>query len=186
MTTSLIRDVYQKASVVDSGRFFTTVNELTDQLPALRPQVLRQVTQAIRGVGDFNCDKILVEEEKGAIIGAAISLETGLPLAMARPYTYQVPGIRVNYDSEYCKGSLFVNGIVPGDRVTIVDDTISTGGVLVALIRAVREAGAIVHDVIAVIEKVDNGGVARVQKATGIEVKTILKIQICDGIVQVL
>ena len=186
MTMSLIRDVYQKASVVDSGRFSTTVNELTDQLPALRPQVLRQVTQAICRTGDFNCDKILVEEEKGAILGAAVSLDTGLALAIARPYTYQVPGIRVNYDSEYCKGSLFVNGIVRDDRVTIVDDTISTGGVLVALIRAVREAVAIVHYDIPFIQKLHNGGVARVQKQTGVEVKTILKIQIRDGKVEVL
>jgi adenine phosphoribosyltransferase len=79
-----------------------------------------------------------------------------------------------------------VNGIDPGDRVTVIDDTISTGGTLVALLRAVQTIGAEVHDVVALVEKIDNGGVARVFEKCGIRVKTLLKIQIVDGRVIVL
>ena len=55
-----------------------------------------------------------------------------------------------------------------------------------ALLRAVRAIGAEVHDVVVLVEKVDNGGVARVFEKCGIRVKTLLKIQIVDGRVVVL
>jgi adenine phosphoribosyltransferase len=36
----MIKNVYETARVVNSGNHLTTVNELTDQIPALRPKVL--------------------------------------------------------------------------------------------------------------------------------------------------
>jgi adenine phosphoribosyltransferase len=181
-----LRNVYQQAGVVFSGRFETTVNELTDQLPALRPEIMEEAASEILRLGDFACDKVLVEEEKGAALGGVVALKAGLPLAMARRYNYDIPSFKVPLQSEYIEGQLYVNGIEPGDRVTVIDDTISTGGTLVALLRAVRAIGAEVHDVVALVEKVDNGGVARVFEKCGIRVKTLLKIQIVDGRVVVL
>src|SRR5256885_2556648 len=184
--STLIRAVYERASLVFSGRYYTTINELTDQIPALRPEVLWEAGLQIVGRGDFACDKLLVEEDKGAAIGAVVSVMTGVPLAMARPYAYSIPSIKVAYDSEYVRGDLYMNGIEPGERVVIVDDTISTGGVVTALIDAIRGAGATVHDAVALVEKVDNDGVRRVREATGVTVKTVLRIRIEDGRVVVL
>jgi adenine phosphoribosyltransferase len=181
-----LRTVYQHAGVVFSGRFETTVNELTDQLPALRPEIMQEAVEEILRIGDFDCDKLLVEEEKGAALGGVVALRAGLPLAMARRYNYDIPSFKVPLDSEYIEGHLYVNGIQPGDRVIVIDDTISTGGTLIALLRAMEDLGAVVHDVVALVEKVDNGGVQRVLEKTGIAVKTLLKIQIVDGRVVVL
>jgi len=181
-----LRTVYQHAGVVFSGRFETTVNELTDQLPALRPEIMTEAADEILRIGDFNCDKLLVEEEKGAALGGVVALRAGLPLAMARRYSYDIPSFKVPLESEYIEGHLYVNGIQPGDRVIVIDDTISTGGTLIALLRAVQAMDALVHDVVALVEKVDNHGVERVFQKTGIAVKTLLKIQIVDGQVVVL
>jgi adenine phosphoribosyltransferase len=181
-----LRTVYQHAGVVFSGRFQTTVNELTDQLPALRPEIMAEAADEILGIGDFDCDKLLVEEEKGAALGGVVALKAGLPLAMARRYNYDIPSFKVPLESEYIEGHLYVNGIQPGDRVIVIDDTISTGGTLIALLRAVQDLGAVIHDVVALVEKVDNHGVERVFEKTGIQVKTLLKIQIVDGRVVVL
>ncbi len=181
-----LKAVYERAGVVLSGRYHTTVNELTDQLPALRPEILEEAVSEVMRLGDFDCDKLLVEEEKGAILGGVVALKAGLSLAMARRYNYDIPSFKVPLDSEYIQGHLYVNGIEPGDRVIIIDDTISTGGTLLALIHAVQEIGATVHDVVALVEKVDNDGVSRVYKQCGIEVKTLLRIQIVDGKVVVL
>jgi len=176
--TDTLRAVYERANVVFSGRFYTTVNEFTDQIPALRPEVLRMVTNLAMKNLALECDKLLVEEEKGAALGAALSLATGIPLAMARSYPYEIPSIKIAYDSEYVGGHLYVNGVEPNDRVVIVEDTISTGGVLTALIRAVQGIGARVHDALAIVEKVENGGVARVLKETGVRVKTLLRVRV--------
>jgi adenine phosphoribosyltransferase len=181
-----LKTVYQQAGVVFSGRFETTVNELTDQLPALRPEIMAEAADEILRIGDFNCDKLLVEEEKGAALGGVVALKAGLPLAMARRYNYDIPSFKVPLQSEYVEGHLYVNGIQPGDRVIVIDDTISTGGTLVALLSAVQDLGAVVHDVVALVEKVDNHGVERVFESCGIHVKTLLKIQIVDGRVVVL
>jgi len=86
---------------------------------------------------------------------------TNLPLAIARWYPYSLDEhneIKVDLTSEYFTGDLYLNGVSPGDRVAIVDDTISTGGALIALIKAIRDAGADVTEAICVIEKLGNGG----------------------------
>jgi adenine phosphoribosyltransferase len=178
--------VYERAGVVLSGRYETTVNELTDQLPALRPEILAEAADEILRLGDFNCDKLLVEEDKGATLAGVIALKAGLPLAMARRYNYDIPSYKVPLESEYIEGHLYVNGVEPGDRVTVIDDTISTGGTLIALLCAVQQMGAQIHDVVALVEKVDNHGVERVYRECGVRVKTLLKIRIVDGRVIVL
>lgn len=180
----ILEDSYAAARVVDSGRYLTSVNELCDHIPALRPRLLEHVTARLLASLDLaGCTKILVEEEKGAVIGAALSLATGLPLALARAYPYDVPGHRVDFDSEYTGGSLYVNGIEPGDRVCLVDDTLSTGGTLIALVKAVREIGAEVTEAAVVVEKPANGGREALRSRTGLEVGSLIRIDVSrDGV----
>ncbi|WP_437997049.1 hypothetical protein WMF26_40055 [Sorangium sp. So ce185] len=65
-----------------------------------------------------------------------------------------------------------MNGISPGDRIVIVDDTIGTGGKLAALIEAVQMAGASVGAVLFAVEKVDNRSAELIRSRFGIEVKS--------------
>jgi adenine phosphoribosyltransferase len=183
----MLRQVYENAKVITVGDHLTTVNEFTDQIPALRPKVLWQAALEVNKIGIFNCNKILCEEDKGAPIGTAVSLITGIPLAIARWYPYMFPDeIAVPIACEYYKGNLYVNGIEEGDKITIVDDTISTGGTIISMVEAIRKRNASVEEIIAVVEKVNYHGVEKVRKVTGIDVKTILKIQVENGKVNVI
>ena len=83
----------------------------------------------------------------------------------------------VDLRSEYLNGRLVLNGISPGMRALIVDDTLSTGGTVIALIDAIRRRGGHVAGAVATIEKVDEGGRARVFDATGVTVLTVMKIR---------
>lgn len=174
----LLEEVYEGAATVPSGRHRTTVNEFTDQSPALRPAVLREAVDRLVAIGTFDSDKILVEEDKGAILGGAVSLAVGLPLAVARWYSYDLGdrSVSVPIESEYFSGTLYVNGVEQGDRLTIVDDTISTGGTLTALIEAVHAAGAKVTEVLTVVEKAENGGRQKVAERFGVEIRSLLRI----------
>jgi len=185
----LLKDVYETAKVVKSGTHYTTINEFTDQLPALRPKVLWEAALAVVKTGNLNVDKIVTEEDKGAPLATLVSVMTNTPLAIARWYPYSLGThneVKVKIDSEYFRGDLYLNGVSPGDKVAIIDDTISTGGALIALIKAVREAGGIIGEVVCVVEKVGNFGVKRVFEETGVIVKTILKITVTEAEVKVL
>ena len=50
---------------------------------------------------------------------------------------------------------MYLNDLNQGERVAIVDDVLSTGGTLEAVIEGVRRAGAEVAEIIAVVEKGD-------------------------------
>jgi len=183
----ILHEVYENARVVRTGKHLTTINELCDQIPALRPEVLRAAVDETLKFGTFGANKILSEEDKGAPIAAAVSLALNLPLCMARWYTYQIPDqISVDIKSEYFSGSLYVNGLNKGDKILLIDDTLSTGGTMVALINAVRKAGAEVVGAIAIVEKVANDGHDFVWLRTGIDVKTCMKIDVMESGVRVL
>lgn len=183
-----IERVYSQAAVTRSGSYLTTVNELTDQLPAITPETLDAATTLLSHEISSDVDKVCVEEDKGMPIGVAIAMERELPLAVARWYTYEIDAFdhlrtSVDIDSEYFSGRLYLNGVESGDRVTIVDDTISTGGTMIALIEAIREAGASVAEAHCVVEKHENGGVERVRSETGVEVTTAISIEVdTDGV----
>jgi len=183
-----IKSVYACAEVTDSGGYLTTVNELTDQLPALSPQTLSAATTLVRRELSADVDKIAVEEDKGMPIGVAMAREEQLPLSVARWYTYEIDELEemqttVDIDSEYFSGELYLNGVESGDSVTIVDDTISTGGTMIAMIEAIRDAGATVEEAHCVVEKSKNGGVERVAEQTGVDVTTAVEIEVdSDGV----
>jgi adenine phosphoribosyltransferase len=183
----VLRDVYTNAGVVNSGSYLTTVNELCDQVPALRPDLLRYVVSQMRQLIDLSsCTKLLSEEEKGAPIATAMSLATDLPLAMARHYPYALPTAPVGFSSEYTAGSLYVNGIEPGDVVCIVDDTLSTGGTIAALIDTVIARGATVSSVVVAVEKSENGGRRMLAEKYDVQIVSLIQIAVTGAGVAIL
>lgn len=191
----LLEEIYEGAPTVLTGQYRTTINELTDQRPALRPEVLAEAVNRLIRLGTFSgATKLLVEEDKGGILAGPVCLATRLPLAVARWYPYDLPADERNpvtvaeISSEYFSGRLYLNGIEPGDRVVIIDDTVSTGGTLVALIEAVRRAGAEVTEALVITEKPANGGARAVHTRCGVAVRPVLRIGIdpASGLVHVL
>ena len=80
----------------------------------------------------------------------------------------------------YGKGKLYINYVKKGDRVLIVDAVVSTGGTLVAVLGGLKKAGAIVKDVVCVVER--GNGRKVVKDATGFDVKTLVKIDVKDKV----
>ncbi len=62
------------------------------------------------------------------------------------------------------EGKMYLNGIDKGDRVVIIDDTLSTGGAVIALAEALKTAGSTIEKVICAIEKVQNKGKEKVKR----------------------
>lgn len=62
----------------------------------------------------------------------------------------------------------------------IIDDVISTGGTMIALINAIRQAGAEIIDIIVAVDKEEYGGIKRIKEATGLETKSVISVYVTD------
>ncbi len=74
---------------------------------------------------------------------------------------------------------MYINGIKSGDRVVIVDDVISTGGTMKALVTAFRRMGVEIVDIIVVIEKGDRK--EELEAELEVKIKTLVKVEVRDG-----
>ena len=177
---SLVQASFDNKPLLPVGDFKFLINPLTEQIPATTAELLQATTKWLVEVGNFQAaTKIAGEEDKGAILVASTALETGLPFGMARWYPSGLEGqVGVDFKMEYASGQLFLNGIEQGDQVIIVDDMISTGGTMLALIEAVEKADATIVDIICVAEKIEYRGVNRIREETGYPVKTLLQISV--------
>lgn len=176
----LVIKAFDDQPLIRFGKYKFLINPLTEQIPATSAELLQAATDWIVAEGDFSqATKIAGEEDKGAILVAATSLATTLPFGLARWYPAGLEGqIPVDFDMEYTSGQLFLNGIEKDDKVIIVDDMISTGGTMLALIEAVQLAKGRIVDIVCVAEKLEYKGVQRIANETGYLVKTLLKISI--------
>jgi adenine phosphoribosyltransferase len=165
-----------EAPVFKRGTYNYFIHPITDGVPEVSPELIREVTGHIVRIADLEVDKIVTVEAMGIPIGIGLSLICDIPLVIIRKRKYGLPGeIEVSQVTGYSKSQLFLNGINKGDRVIVVDDVISTGGTLLATLESLRVAGATVKDVVVVIERGD--GVARL-KDKGFEVRTMVQVDV--------
>jgi adenine phosphoribosyltransferase len=152
----LLANIYRNATVVRNGQYWTTVNRFTDHTEALSPGLLLDIGWAMIPKIPRETSIILGEEEKGASIATTVSLLTGIPLVLARYYTYPIEdacktSIVTDIQHEYYAGRLVLSGLRRSQIITIVEDTISTGGTMKAVAAACARAGAKVVAVVSAV-----------------------------------
>ncbi len=99
---------------------------------------------------------------------------------VVRKRSYGLEGeVAVHQTTGYSEGELYINGLNKGDRVFLVDDVVSTGGTMAAVIKALKRIGVEIIDVMAIIEKGD--GRKFVEKETGIKVHTLVRANVIKG-----
>lgn len=170
----------REAPVVEMEGYQYFVHPITDGIPHLEPALLREIVVGIIRCADLaGVEKIVTPAAMGIHIGTAVSLATDIPLVVVRKRSYGLPGeVAVHQVTGYAEGELFLNGVEAGDRVLVVDDVVSTGGTLRAILEALEEVGAEVADVVTVITKEDGG--ERLADAA-IRVKTLATVVVEDG-----
>ncbi len=180
-----LKESLKNILVIRRGEYEYFIHPITDGVPLLEPDVLRESSMYIAKTVDLNVDKILTIEAMGIHLATTLSLMTDIPVVIVRKRRYGLEGeVAVHQVTGYSKGELYINGVSEGDRILIVDDVISTGGTLMSVISALKQMGAIITDVITVFERGE--GVKEVKKSTGFDVKTLIKIDVRDGKVTVL
>jgi len=164
------------APVFKRGSYNYFIHPITDGVPEMEPELIREVAAHVVRIADLDVDKIVTVEAMGIPIGTALSLMADVPMIIIRKRKYGLPGeIEVSQVTGYSKSQLFLNGIKKGDRVIVVDDVVSTGGTMLAVLQSLQVAGAVVKDVVAVIQRGD--GVTRLA-AEGYDVKTMVRVEV--------
>jgi len=165
-----------EAPVFKRGDYNYFIHPITDGVPEIRPELIREVVGHIMRIADLDVDKIVTVEAMGIPIGIALSIITDIPLVIIRKRKYGLPGeIEVSQVTGYSRSQLFLNGIEQGDRVIVVEDVISTGGTLLATLQSLKVAGAVVKDVVVVIQRGD--GAERLREK-GYEVRTMVQVEV--------
>jgi len=175
-----LKESLRTAPVVDFGGYQYFVHPVTDGVPELNKELLEEIIDGVIGIADLDCDKILTPEAMGIPIASALTLRTGIPFCIIRKKKYKLPGeVEVLQKTGYSKGALYINGLRKGDRVVIVDDVLSTGGTMRAIVTTLRKMGVVINDIVVVVEK---GGVKpALERELGLKIKSLVKVDVRDG-----
>ncbi|MGQ0534910.1 MAG: hypoxanthine/guanine phosphoribosyltransferase [Methanobacteriota archaeon] len=175
-----LRSSLATTPIVKMGEYDYFVHPLTDGVPSIDPKMISEVVEGMRKVADPRFDRIVTAEAMGIPIGVLLSVATGKPLTILRKRSYQLPGeVALHQVTGYRKNELYVNGLSAGDRVLFVDDVISTGGTLGAVIEAFRKIGVDLVDIVVVFEK--GRGAQRLRDQYGVTIKALLKVEVRNG-----
>lgn len=176
-----LRASLQAAPVIWKGDYPYFIHPITDGVPRMDPEILRAITNLVMERVDWSkVDVLLGIEAMGLPLTAPLSMATGLPLIIARKRSYGLDGeIEIDQSTGYSKGAMYLNDLKEGERIAVLDDVLSTGGTLEAVIEGVRRAGANVTEVITVVEK--GGGLKRLQNHyPTIRIQSLVRLEM-DG-----
>lgn len=146
---ALARSIYEIAHL--TGSFTLRSGQISQEyfdkyLFEAEPAVLREVAAQLQALIPPGT-RVLAGLEMGGIpVATALSLATGLPAAFVRKKA-----------KAYGTCKLAEGADVAGKGIVIVEDVVTTGGQVILSAKDLREAGAVVEDVICVIERNPEG-----------------------------
>jgi len=182
----ILKESLRDAPIVMRGDYPYFIHPLTDGIPQIEPALLKDaVNEIIKRIDVDSFDKILAIEAMGLPIGVSLSLAIEKPLVVVRKKSYGLEGeVVVIQKTGYSKGKLYINSVKRRDTLLIVDDVLSTGGTIIAVVEGIRKIGAKIADIVVVVNK--NRNIEKIERAIGMKIKSITNIEILNGHVHVL
>ena len=175
-----VKKSLENSPIVKKGEYNYFVNPISDGVPAMDPKMLRELSLMVHKYADLNIDKIVAVEAMGIHLATALSLATDIPFVVIRKRQYGLEGeTEVYQKTGYGSSNLYINDLHKGEKILLIDDVVSTGGTLIALIKTLQDLGLEIKSTVAVIEKGE--GKKIVEEETGVEVISIVKLDVIDG-----
>lgn len=179
--TKLITSLKQ-SPIVKKGNYYYVIHPITDGVPQITPELLKEVTQAMKQeiskLTPF--DKLVTIEAMGIPLASTLSLEMDIPFSIIRKRSYDLPNERmVAQQTGYSKSTLFINGLNENDSIVIVDDVLSTGGTIKAVLQTLKEMKVIVKGVFIAVDK---GNIAKsLSEETQVPIHSLVHICVSNG-----
>jgi orotate phosphoribosyltransferase len=144
LRADIVRAAYVEGSFVFAGgerrRYY-----LDKYLFETRPAILRRLARFLAGLVPAGTERLAAPALGAVALGAALSLELGIPLVIVRP------------DADRGADRAVEGELYPGERVAIVEDVVSSGGRALRAATLVRAAGGRVARVLAVVDRQEGG-----------------------------
>ena len=163
LARDLVKASYLKGDfVLRSGR---RSNRYFDKfLFETEPALLKELGRHLAELVPTETQRLAAPELGAVLLGGAVSMETGLPLILVRkePKGY---GTAKQLEGRY----------EPGERVTVIEDVVTTGGDSLRSVQALRDAGLEVIHLVVVLDR-GEGGEDNIKNA-GIPYAPLFRVQ---------
>jgi len=176
----------KEAPIVKKGEYHYVIHPITDGIPQITPALLTEVTMALKEkitpLRPF--DKIVTMEAMGIPLASALSLELTIPFTIIRKRSYGLPDEQhVQQQTGYSESTLYINGLNSGDSIVIVDDVLSTGGTLKAVLHTLKQMNVTVKAVFVAVDKGDAAD--QLTKETGVPIESLVHITVSEDTVHI-
>ena len=140
VTASYLKGDFVLRSGKRSNRYFDKFLFETD------PELLRRLGKQLATLVPLTTQRLAAPELGAVLLGGAVSMETGLPLVLVRkePKSYGT--------SKQIEGRM-----ERGDRITVIEDVVTTGGDSLRSAQVLRDAGADVIHLVVVLDRGEGG-----------------------------
>jgi orotate phosphoribosyltransferase len=128
-----------------------------------QPDVLEAMGREIARRLPADTQRIAGPELGAVALAAAASLASRVPFFIVR-----------NAKKEYGTAKVIEGKLLPGERVVLVEDIVTTGGQVVEAIKNIAAAGAVVTKVIVALDRLEGGRENIVAAAPGVAYEPIL------------
>ena len=123
-----------------SNRYFDKFLFETD------PGLLRRLGRHLAQLVPAETQRLAAPELGAVLLGGAVSLETGLPLVLVR-----------KEPKGYGTSKQIEGRFEPGERVTVIEDVVTTGGDSLRSAQVLRDAGVEVIHLVVVLDRGEGG-----------------------------
>ena len=123
-----------------SNRYFDKFLFETD------PAVLRRLGKHLASLVPAETQRLAAPELGAVLLGGAVSMESGLPLVLVR-----------KEPKGYGTSKQIEGRFEPGDRVTVIEDVVTTGGDSLRSAQVLRDAGVEVIHLVVVLDRGEGG-----------------------------
>jgi orotate phosphoribosyltransferase len=163
LARELVKASYLKGDFVlrsgkRSNRYFDKFLFETD------PDLLRSLGTHLAALIPKETQRLAAPELGAVLLGGAVSMETGLPLVLVR-----------KEPKGYGTSKQIEGRFEAGDRITVIEDVVTTGGDSLRSAQVLRDAGADVIHLVVVLDR-GEGGEDNI-KSAGIPYSPLFRIQ---------
>lgn len=140
VATSYLKGDFVLRSGKRSDRYFDKFLFETD------PSLLKRIGAQLAALVPKETQRLAAPELGAVLLGGAVSMETGLPLLLVR-----------KEPKGYGTGKQLEGRFAPDERVTVIEDVVTTGGDSLRSVQVLRDAGLDVIHLVVVLDRGEGG-----------------------------